>query len=482
MKDMNTGRTRARCLLALLLALPLSVAAFAQDTQDSTLPSAPPQDANVQAARLSDVEGSVQVIDAGGQAFDESKINMPMLPGMQIKTGNDGRAEVQFPDGSLARVTPNSTLQLSPLPRGASSGAPALKVAAGLTYFETPADTTGLIVQVGPETVTPAAGSLVRVSMDTEPAQVAVLRGGAHFASGAPNTQPDTQDVQYDLQANQTASIDLHSVMNYDVSPSVSSDSWDAWNTDRDQALSELASTQTAARQDSGDAGDLGWNDLDYYGSWYDVPGYGMAWAPDNAGADFDPYGSGYWGYYTTVGYTWISAYPWGWLPYHCGRWSYFGGSGWLWLPGGCSPHRWLPYPPVRRGPNGYRPPQPVALSTRRFHLAPVNRAPMPAFRLLGEPKATPRELHLRSDAAQALVALPLPVYSTFSAGPTASSYRQQYSVTRPITVTPGRTFVSPQPVARPYVPAPVARPAPPVSAPRYEAPHAAPAPAGHPH
>jgi hypothetical protein len=36
-----------------------------------------------------------------------------------------------------------------------------------------------------------------------------------------------------------------------------------------------------------------------------------------------------------TFGYTWVSGYPWGWLPYHCGAWGYYP-FGWGWAPGGC--------------------------------------------------------------------------------------------------------------------------------------------------
>ena len=507
-----TSQLCERTLAAILFAASVPLTAAAQSGESTAMPPAPPSDAGaavqtqVQAARLSDIEGSVQVLDSGGKPFDQTRMNMPVLPGMQIKTGTDGRAEIQLPDGSVARITPNSALQLAPEPAGPGSGtqtgsqAEVITPNAGLTYFETPEDSSGqpslLSIQVGPDRVSPAPGSLVRVGLDIEPAQVAILRGSAHFASqGAPGSQ----DVHFDLPANQTASIDLHAVMNYDVATSVSPDSWDAWNADRDAVLSSLAADQTAAREEAGNADDLGWNDLDYYGSWYSVPGYGMAWAPDNAGADFDPYGSGYWGYYTNVGYSWISAYPWGWLPYHCGEWNYFGGNaGWLWLPGACGPRHWLPYTPVRRGPAGYRPPmRPVPVVQRRYSLVSVNRTPPPAFRLAGEPKPATRRLAITNDSAQPVTATPYPVYSLFRAGDggAAPAYRNAYT---PPVRTGGSGLVGSAPSGRVYTPAPIdrhvyapspapiARPAAPVALPRYEAPHAvapapAPAPAGRP-
>ena len=52
-----------------------------------------------------------------------------------------------------------------------------------------------------------------------------------------------------------------------------------------------------------------------------------MAWTPSGVDANWDPFGQGNWGYYTTVGYVWISGYSWGWWPYHCGAWNWFDGT-----------------------------------------------------------------------------------------------------------------------------------------------------------
>src|SRR4029079_2232946 len=38
--------------------------------------------------------------------------------------------------------------------------------------------------------------------------------------------------------------------------------------------------------------------------------------------------------WYDDLGYTWIAADNWGWLPYHYGRWSRTPDLGWFWVPG----------------------------------------------------------------------------------------------------------------------------------------------------
>jgi len=71
--------------------------------------------------------------------------------------------------------------------------------------------------------------------------------------------------------------------------------------------------------------------DLDYYGDWQNINGYGNCWAP-RVDAGWSPYQTGYW--YTDYPYgpTWVSTEPWGYAPYHYGRWAFVGGR-WYWVP-----------------------------------------------------------------------------------------------------------------------------------------------------
>jgi hypothetical protein len=71
--------------------------------------------------------------------------------------------------------------------------------------------------------------------------------------------------------------------------------------------------------------------ELDYYGDWRNLDGYGNAWSP-RVDAGWSPYQTGYW--YTDYPYgpTWVSTEPWGYAPYHYGRWA-FVGDRWYWVP-----------------------------------------------------------------------------------------------------------------------------------------------------
>jgi hypothetical protein len=77
-------------------------------------------------------------------------------------------------------------------------------------------------------------------------------------------------------------------------------------------------------------------SDLNPYGSWVDVNGYGQCWVPNNRPAGWEPYTVGYWAD-TDYGWTWVSVddeSQWGDVTYHYGRWYSAPSVGWVWIPG----------------------------------------------------------------------------------------------------------------------------------------------------
>ena len=71
---------------------------------------------------------------------------------------------------------------------------------------------------------------------------------------------------------------------------------------------------------------------LSPYGSWEYFSGCGYAWRPYSVGRRWAPYYRGRW-VFTSFGWTWVSAEPWGYITCHYGRWA-FTSDGWIWLPG----------------------------------------------------------------------------------------------------------------------------------------------------
>lgn len=358
--------------LALIMCLATAGFAAAQDQatapappadQSQTIdPSAPTlqqaaPESQVRAVRLSAVVGAVKVLEGGNVAFQQAQLNMPLVQGMKLVTGEDGRAEVQFEDGGVARLTPNSSITLTALSRDDSGvTVTGIEADSGLTYYELDGHSGQYTVQFGQDKIVPLDGSIFRLDLDHPPVVLAVMHGSVHVS--------DDENLAMDVHTDQSVEFDAQNPDEYQLAQSVTANSWDQWNSDRDEALAELDNSETEAQADSSEPNNPAWSDLNANGDWYNVPGYGMGWSPSGVGQNWDPYGLGAWGYYSGVGYTWISGYSWGWRPYHCGAWSWFDGFGWMWFPGNCGGGGigigmgWYPYGTIWNVPAGYRCPR----------------------------------------------------------------------------------------------------------------------------
>lgn len=342
--------------------------AVGQSTTTATTTAAPPPAAAkapprrpFRSARLTFLAGDVRVEQANSSANSMAVLNMPLVEGTVISSGSDGQAEIEFEDGSLAQLTPNSGLSLLSLSVDSSGNFQTrLALLGGLAYMELRAGTKYVYsVDAGGDVISPVENTTVRINFDEPPASVAVLDGTAHFASAGRSFM--------DATAGQTVQVDPSSDGSVLMVKSViAPESWDRWSEDRDEAAASQAGMETGARTGFAGSQGYGWSDLDANGSWYDVPGHGEIWQPDvaavpgdgasgngqdtsqdtsqgtsqdasqdtgpDSGNGFDPYGYGSWAW-TPAGYAWASGYGWGWLPYRCGLWSFYPGFGWGWSP-----------------------------------------------------------------------------------------------------------------------------------------------------
>ena len=280
------------------------------------------------AARLSSVEGQVRLSQGGQVIADPAVINAPLFAGTRVETGDDGKAEIQFDDGSVARLSPDSALTLTSV--GGQGGA-AIVLEGGLGYFELQGGGQGgqMRVTFGDSVATATGFTVMRIKMDNPPGEVAVFSGNAHLERG--------NSLAVDLHGGESVTLNATDPSQYNLAETIEPDSWDAWNSDRDQALNAEAADQTGAANNfvNNNAPNPAWNDLDANGNWYNVPGQGYIWSPYEASdAGWDPYGNGNWMWTPGYGYIFVSGYPWGYMPYQCGMWNYYDGFGWGWAPG----------------------------------------------------------------------------------------------------------------------------------------------------
>jgi hypothetical protein len=385
--------------MCVLLPRASLAAAVPGSSFDDDAPNSAQGAAEARALRLSNVEGQVRVVEEGQVIADPATNNLPLFEGSQVITGEDGRAEIQMEDGSIARLSPNTTLTFTALQQQGTSTHTEIVLNGGLAYFELQPSIAehSLRVSYGPASFSATGFSVVRIAMDHPPGELAVFSGNVHL---------DREDqLQLDVHGGESLSLDLSELTRYNLAESITPDSWDSWNADRDQVLSGETGERTAATNSYVNSQGVGMSDLDANGNWYDVPGTGYVWSPYDAqmvGAAFDPYGYGRWVFYPRYGYVWVSGYDWGYAPFQCGLWNFYDNFGWGWAPGGggCSPW-WGGYGGGRGGwaynigrtPRGYLPPKrpptvpgrPHPLDSRTLvaaRVVPVDRRPANAVNM----------------------------------------------------------------------------------------------------
>jgi uncharacterized membrane protein YgcG len=306
------------------------------------------------AARLSSVEGQVRIAQGSQSLANPALVNTPLFEGMQVLTSDDGRAELQFDDGSIVRLAPNSSLTLTDLRGQNGKGSAELVLASGLGYFELPGESADnhFRIRFGGSVVTANGFTVLRINLDNPPGELAVFSGNAHLQRGSA--------LALDLHGGESLVLNRGELTEYARTDSVEPDSWDAWNSDRDQEMTAAAAARTGVADAQADKNNPAWNDLDANGNWYNVPDQGAVWSPyDASSPGWDPYGNGYWMWTPRFGYIWVSGDSWGYLPFQCGAWNYFDDFGWGWAPGMCRPWWgggvWVST--IGHGYGGYRPP-----------------------------------------------------------------------------------------------------------------------------
>jgi len=318
-------------------------------------------DSHARAVRLSDVQGNVQIDRNTGQGFENAFVNLPLTQGVKIRTQDRGQAALEFEDGSTVRLTPNTLVELPQLVlRDSGVKFSTVKLQEGTAYFDFLGTKDNVLeLTFARESLTLTQPIHLRVAMADVDAMLAVFKGQASI-TGPKGT--------VEVNKNHTASFDLLED-HYTVASGIDEFPYDSWDKQEAQYQQQYGKSTS-----SYSATGYGTADLNYYGNFFTVPGYGMLWQPYFIGAGWDPFLNGAWAFYPGSGYSWVSAYPWGWTPYHCGAWNYLSMYGWAWQPGGaCMPLN--TFPVILNAPRGFVRPRPPLLPGHRIF--PLNRGPM---------------------------------------------------------------------------------------------------------
>jgi hypothetical protein len=276
--------------------------------------------------RLSYVSGTVAVRHPGSTEWTNASVNTPIQEGFEIATASESYAEVEFENGSSARLGELSKVEFSQLALDEEGNKlNHLTFEQGYATFHfIPEHHDACSVKVADATLTPRGDSEFRTDLVQEWARVEVFSGTTEVTarSGSVNLGKE-RVLEFDPRVGGEG---------LNVQEGITKDSWDKWVEARDTQRQLALQDQAVAAPGL----NYGWSDLDAYGEWANIPGYGPGWAP-YVPIGWTPYSMGMWGYYPGFGLTWISSEPWGWLPYHCGWWSFDPLFGWFWMPESCS-------------------------------------------------------------------------------------------------------------------------------------------------
>ena len=271
-------------------------------------------------AHLSLVHGDVSMQRGDSGDWVATSLNTPIVRGDTVATGNQSRAEVQLDYATILRLAAQTQARIGDLSRNRIQ----------------------VQVSQGYANVTMFQGSEAEVEVDTPNVSVRPLKNGRYRVEV--NSDSETNVVVREGEAEISTSQGSTTVRQgelitirgtddpeYKVTEASSSDDWDEWNRSRDNVIHNSESVRRTNSYYTGA------HDLDAYGHWANVPGYGWVWSPYEQPVTWAPYRCGRWVWESFYGWTWVSCEPWGWAPYHYGRW-FFYDSAWYWWPGPVTP------------------------------------------------------------------------------------------------------------------------------------------------
>jgi hypothetical protein len=286
-------------------------------------------DSQARIVRLSDVQGSVQINKNTGMGFESAFLNLPITQGSEVRTHDRGRAEIEFEDGSTLRLTPNTTVEFRTL--GLSDSGKrisAINLVEGMAYVNWLGKSGDeFSLNFSREKIALERAAHFRVETAPEVAHLAVFKGDVEVESPGGKVTVDKK---------KTANFDGLEDDKYTLANKIQEAPLDSWDKDASAYHDQYAKNNSSPYG-------YGVSDMNYYGAYSNVPGYGMMWQPYFTGVGWDPFMNGAWSWYPGYGYMFASAYPWGWMPYRYGNWMFVPAMGWMWQPGGFN--NWLGVP-----------------------------------------------------------------------------------------------------------------------------------------
>src|SRR5215472_5039279 len=280
--------------------------------------------------------------------WDAAQLNLPIRQGYVLATDN-GRAEVEFENGTLAFLKENTVLEFYDLSLKDGALITRLVLRQGSASFHVnPVSGDYFSVTGGDFTVEAGSRATFRLDNFDDSSTVEAVSGRVNVLH---------QDETTPLLKGQSLSMKAGDQSSVSIGHLPEADEFDRWVSGQIDTVS--AATAATMQYTSSPYYAAGFGSLYQYGSWFSCGGYGYGWRPFGAGFGWSPFTDGQWILDPGFGWTWASFQPWGWAPYHYGGWLFDSGcGGWFYSP----PLLYGYYPgvPIRRFPPVVHPPRPI--------------------------------------------------------------------------------------------------------------------------
>jgi hypothetical protein len=288
--------------LAFMLQTPVKITAqdapVAQGPQDAPVPQdaqSPDQDPPGRVARLNFVEGSVSFQPGGENDWVDAVVNRPLVTGDNLWADENSRAEVHVGSTAL-RLGPKTGITLLEV----SDRAAQIRLAQGSLIVKVrhvdDEDSYEIDTPNVAFTVLQPGDYRVDVGPDGNRTEVTVWHGRGEVTGGGSS---------YTVVADQHAIFTGTDHLDYDLGQIPDQDGFDGWALNRDQIEDRSDSANYVSREMTG------YEDLDEYGDWSYVAGYGTCWRPRALVAGWAPYRFGHWIWVGPWGWTWVEDEPW---------------------------------------------------------------------------------------------------------------------------------------------------------------------------
>lgn len=269
-------------------------------------------------ARLGEFDGKVEVQLQASDAWMPAERNLPLIELAWIRTGPGARVEIEFDDGGVWRLGPDSQGEISDYAR-LSTGqlVTLLSLDHGVAYFTgKPGANDSLALAVPGAMAIFTQAARLRLEAKGEWSQISILEGSVKFSSPA---------AAIELPQGVCARVEPANRERFFLERKIPALDLDGWSADRDKLLAFTTAQHHVLTH-------YGLADLDAGGAWVATDQFGAVWKPKVVDG-WTPFQKGRWRWYDTLGFTWVSDDPWGWLPYHYGRWTVSPTLGWIWSP-----------------------------------------------------------------------------------------------------------------------------------------------------